>query len=85
MNWKIEYTRESMRDISQLETKTVDRILNKLEEVKEDPYHFFKRLVGNDYFKLRIGDYRLLAFLITSDKQIIVQRIGHRKNIYKNF
>lgn len=83
MSWKVEFTREALRDISRLETKTVDRILNKLEQAKKDPYHFFQRLVGNDYFKLRIGDYRVLAFLF-NDNRIVVQKISHRKNVYKD-
>jgi len=83
MSWEIEFTREALRDISRLETKTVERVVDKLEESKKNPYHFFQRLVGNDYFKLRVGEYRVLAFLL-NDNKIVVQKIGHRKGIYKN-
>ena len=82
MAWKIEFTREAIKDISKLETKDVDRILSKLEEAKENPYQHFQRLVGYDDFKLRIGDYRVIA-LLTHDERIIIEKIGHRKNIYK--
>jgi len=41
-----------------------------------------KRLKGQEYFRLRAGDYRII-FLF--EKQIIkILKIGHRKNIYKN-
>ncbi len=82
MAWRIEFTREALKDISKLELKVVDRILNKLEEIKNKPYDHFQRLVGYDDFKLRVGDYRIIA-LLTHDKKIIIEKIGHRKNIYK--
>lgn len=82
MTWKIEFTREAMRDISKLETAIAERIITKLEEVKHKPYASFQRLAGHDDFKLRVGDYRVLA-LLSHDEKITVQKIGHRKNIYK--
>ena len=81
MIFKIEFTKEALRDISNLETVVVDRILKKLDEIKEDPQHYLERLVGYDDFKLRIGEYRLIC-LLHGDK-LIIQKIGHRKNIYK--
>ena len=82
MTWKIEFTREAIKDISKLETKVIDRILSKLEETRGDPYPYFQRLVGYDDFKLRVGDYRVIA-LLTHNKTILIEKIGHRKNIYK--
>ncbi len=82
MTWKIEFTKEAIRDISKLETKVIDQILSKLEEARKNPHNSFRRLVGYDDFKLRVGDYRVLV-LLTHDEKIIIQKIGHRKNIYK--
>jgi len=60
------------------------RILNVLERIKVRPHHFVSRLVGSSYYKLRVGDYRVILD-IKQDKLIIfVIELGHRKNIYKN-
>ncbi|MBS3060637.1 MAG: type II toxin-antitoxin system RelE/ParE family toxin [DPANN group archaeon] len=82
MTWKIEFTKEALRDISKLETKILDRILDKLEQTRENPHHYFQRLVGHDDFKFRVGDYRILVLLL-HDEKIIIQKVGHRKNVYK--
>ena len=82
MTWKIEFTKEALRDISKLETKILDRILDKLEQTRENPHHYFQRLVGYDDFKFRVGDYRILVLLL-HDEKIIIQKVGHRKNVYK--
>jgi mRNA interferase RelE/StbE len=59
-----------------------ERIFNKIMSVKEDPYHFFERLSGRTDYRMRIGDYRVIADIDQSRKTIYITLIGHRKNIY---
>ena len=66
-----------------LEKQTSKRIFSKLEKTVENPKKQFSELVGSDYRKLRIGDYRIIVFLKFEEKLIEVRRIGHRRNIYK--
>lgn len=55
----------------------------KLQEAKENPFHYFTKLVEKEGFKLRIGDWRIISDINQSDKIIIILKVGHRKNIYK--
>jgi mRNA-degrading endonuclease RelE of RelBE toxin-antitoxin system len=41
-------------------------------------------LQGEKLWRLRIGDYRAIIDVIVSNNKIIIVRIGHRKNVYKN-
>lgn len=50
---------------------------------KSEPHHFFERLVGRNDYKLRIGDYRVIADINDSSKRIEITLIGHRKKVYK--
>ena len=59
------------------------RIWNKIISTKENPHHFFERLIGREDYKLRIGDYRVIADIDDNKKKIEVTLIGHRKKIYK--
>lgn len=83
MAWKIEWSDEAIRDISQLEQSIAVRIVKKLDQTAKDPVRSFERQVGSDEYKLRIGDYRLLALLNHSNQTIFIGKVGHRKNIYK--
>ncbi len=47
----------------------------------ETPYHFFERLKERKCYKLRIGDYRVIAGI--NEGRIGIVLIGHRKNIYE--
>lgn len=65
---------------------TVDvktRIFRKIIESKTDPFRFFERLEGRDDYKLRVGDYRVIADINQKERRIEVTKIGHRRSIYK--
>ncbi|MFH0971768.1 MAG: type II toxin-antitoxin system RelE/ParE family toxin [Candidatus Micrarchaeota archaeon] len=83
MAYKIVWSQTAMKDISGLERAIARRIAAKLEAASNDPHRFFEKLSGVDEGKLRIGDYRVIAQLIADAGAIIVERVGHRKNIYK--
>jgi len=83
MQWKISWSNDAAGDLNKIDNKEVKRIIEKLEQASNNPNHYFERLVGSDYYKLRIGDYRVLVILFYNSQTIHVQKIGHRKNIYK--
>jgi len=60
-----------------------ERIKKKLGLVCENPLHYFERLKGRSEYKLRVGDYRIIAEINLSGKRIEVGKIGHRSKIYK--
>jgi len=60
-----------------------ERIYNKIISTKTDPTHFFERLKERKGYKLRVGDYRVIADINNNPDIIEITVIGHRKNIYK--
>jgi len=57
-------------------------ILNKIYQLRENPFRYIKRLQGQKLYRLRIMDYRAIIDVIVSGNRLIVLRIGHRKNVY---
>jgi len=82
MDWSVELTERSLRDIGRLDRLVAERVVAKLERAAAQPERFFSRLVGSDEYKLRVGDYRVLATLSHETKTIIVMRVDHRSRIY---
>ena len=76
------FEKKALHDLNKLETKVGERIWNKLQECKEDPFRFFEKLVEMPGFKLRVGDWRVIADIIREKDAIIILKVGHRKNIY---
>ena len=83
MTFKLIFSEEAESQFRKLDNVTVKRVLDKLETTKENPNHFFERLVGRDEYKIRIGDYRIIAKIFQNEKNIFILSVGHRKNIYK--
>ena len=83
MAFKIEWSEEALRQLYGLSHDDAKRLVKKLDEAAKNPAHFFKRLTGRYEWKLRIGDYRLIARISPSKESISVVTLGHRKNMYK--
>jgi mRNA interferase RelE/StbE len=83
MTFRIEISEEAKHDLGSFPKKDAERILLKLFETKDKPNHYLQRLAGVSYWKLRVGDYRVIIILNTKDKIIFVVKVGHRKNVYK--
>lgn len=83
MNYKIVFTKRAMRDISKLEPEIKEKLGDALRRYGKDPLNYARKMVdpslGN--YRFRIGDYRVI-FDIEGD-EIIVLRVGHRKEIYR--
>lgn len=83
MSWDAIFSPKAALFLSKLDKADSTRIIKKLKSSSADPKRFFKTLSNQDDLKLRVGDYRLIAKLIHSQKTIMVLDIGHRKSIYK--
>lgn len=59
-----------------------ERIYNKIISTKENPFHYFTKLEGRPGYKLRVGNYRVIADI--NNSRILILYIDHRKKIYKN-
>jgi len=53
-----------------------------LHDAAEYPQHFFLRLQGEETYRLRIGDYRIICEVDHHERVIHIMDIGHRKNVY---
>ena len=83
MTFKIIWDKKAIDLLNKLEVMISRRIVLKVKELQENPFSKdIKRLKGETYFRLRVGDYRVIFDIIRDT--IIVLNVGHRKNIYEN-
>jgi mRNA interferase RelE/StbE len=59
-----------------------DRITNKLHDITEFPDHYLKRLSGSPYYRLRVGDYRVIIDWRKDDGKLFVREVGHCRSVY---
>ncbi len=65
-----------------LDRQLQERMLSVFERIKTRPERYVQKLVGDDSYKLRIGDYRAILDMDQEKRLITITKIGHRKNIY---
>jgi len=84
MSYEITFTDTSRRQFRKLEKDVQERIVKALERIRIRPESYVKKLVGDLGYRLRVGDYRVILDIYKSELIILVIKIGHRKNIYKD-
>ena len=82
MAWHILWSDKSRKQLEKLDKKTAKRIIGCVECIKENPYTAVSRLAGSQFFKLRIGDYRVILDLQHGKLVVFVVETGNRKRIY---
>ena len=82
MSFDIEWDQKAFKFLDKLQKDIAERILDKLEAVKEDPFRYLEHYEGEGY-KLRIGDYRMLVDVDFEKKTIIIQVFDKRGRVYK--
>ncbi len=83
MTYEIIFSYFADKQLDKLSTEIQKRIISTLKRSRIRPYSHVKKLVGSKYFRLRVGDYRVIMDIIDNELIIHVIELGHRKNIYK--
>lgn len=83
MSYQLLYTPAAQKDIRKLDKVAKNRLKNKLELLATDPIYYSKKLIHSDLstYRYRVGDYRIIFDL--DGKDIVILRVGHRREIYK--
>lgn len=83
MKYRLVYTQRATEDIQRLEPKIKRRIGKTLLRYEQDPLKHAEKLTQSRLgtYRFRIGDYRAI-FDLEGD-EIVILRVGHRKNIYR--
>jgi mRNA interferase RelE/StbE len=83
MAYELFIDKHAGKDLAKLPKDLAVRIFLKIKETKENPERYWIRLEGRSDYKLRIGDYRIIADIDAERKTIQITKIGHRRNIYE--
>jgi mRNA interferase RelE/StbE len=89
MVWKIEIAPAAKKELDKLDRQTAQRILTFLQKrvtLLKDPRSIGDALKGpkfGEYWRYRVGDYRIIVRITDDVLLILVLRVGHRKHVYK--
>jgi len=88
VTWKIEFERAAAREFRKLDQQTQRRIRDYFQQrvlTSEDPRALGKALRGmqSEFWRYRIGPYRVIAAIQDERMVVLLVRIGHRRQVYR--
>jgi mRNA interferase RelE/StbE len=84
MKYTVLIERYAQKQIMRLDKKVIPLIKTAIASLADNPRPYgYKKLKGEDAYRIRVGDYRII-YEIADDKIIVtVVSVGHRREIYK--
>jgi mRNA interferase RelE/StbE len=82
MAFEIIWSDSAIRQLKKLDRSVARRIFEKVGELEESPHRLVRKLVNSPYFRLRVGDYRVILEIQSDVLRILVLKVGPRESVY---
>ena len=84
MAWRIEIKASAAKEIAALPRREQRRVVRAIESLADDPRPAGARKLvgGEDAYRVRAGDYRIIYQILDKVLVVHVVRVGHRRDVY---
>jgi mRNA interferase RelE/StbE len=84
MEYQVNLKRSAEKELDALQANRRERIVKHLLTLEENPRPAgSKKLQGQESYRLRVGDYRVLYSIDDQTKQVTIIAVGHRREVYR--
>ena len=81
--FEIVFSDKALKQLSKIEKSIQKRIISSLDRIRIRPEAYLTKLVDDPAYKLRVGNYRVIADLDKGKLLILIIKVGHRRNVYQ--
>jgi mRNA interferase RelE/StbE len=84
-SYNLQWRTSTKKDLRKIPLDAVSRIVAEVAKLAEEPLpHGSEKLTGSDRtYRIRVGDYRVVYELLRDAKIVEIQRVRHRKDVYR--
>ncbi len=83
-SYSIEIKRSAAKELAELPKQDRLRVIARIEQLAHDPRPSgSEKLSGQERYRVRQGDYRILYEIHDHVLVVVVVRIGHRREVYR--
>ena len=85
MSYTIRFTPKAAKQVRKLDSAAAKRIRDFLEQKLsqlDNPRQLGKKLVNEEFWRYRVGDYRILTNIDDDQILILIVEVAHRREIY---
>lgn len=84
VNYKIEIKKSAAKEIESLPSVILKRVITHIQDLVNDPRPIgCKKLSGDEKYRIRVGNYRILYEIEDEIVTVYVIKVAHRKDIYR--
>ncbi len=84
MNYSLFLLPSVQKDLDRISSEIYKRCRTAFLKIQEQPrLHGSQKLTGEEGYRYRIGDYRILYRIDDSNKKVFVYRVKHRREVYR--
>jgi mRNA interferase RelE/StbE len=84
MKYTVLIERYAQKQILKLDKKIIPAIKTAIASLADNPRPYgYKKLKGEDAYRIRVSDYRIIYEIDNGKIIVTVVSVGHRKDIYK--
>ncbi|MDC8453184.1 MAG: type II toxin-antitoxin system RelE/ParE family toxin [Candidatus Nitrosotalea sp.] len=83
MSWEVIWSEKSVKQLEKIDKKNAKKIYELVLDSIEDPFRAVMKLTNSPFYRLRVGNYRVILDLQQGKMIIFVVETDHRGKIYK--
>ncbi len=84
-SFELRWRSSTKKDLRSIPQEDVARIIAAAAKLADEPLpHGSEKLTGSDHtYRIRVGDYRVVYELLRVASAVEIQRVRHRKDVYR--
>lgn len=84
MAYRVIIERRAVKEIESLPGEIIQGVTDTIKNLKSNPRpHGVKKLIGEEGWRIRIRDYRILYTIDDSRRLVAIYRVKHRRESYR--
>jgi len=81
--WQVIWSEKSVKQLERIDKKNAQKIYDEVFDCAKDPFRAVIRLTNSQFYRLRVGNYRVILDLQQIKMIIFVVETENRGKIYK--
>ena len=85
MSYTVSVLRDAQKALDKMDAELRARMIRAMRLLQDDPRHsgVVKMSGPDDFYRVRVGDWRIVYAIRDRELVVIVIRIGHRREVYR--
>lgn len=81
--YKVEIAKQALKEFKHIDKQYHQKLYDSIFSLEGNAFPSNSlKLVNTDFYRIRVGDYRIVYFVSEKENKITVTRVRHRKDVY---